>query len=144
MPASNINSVTLGSADGKLTIVGTIADLKDYSVELLHVWLAQPGGPNQNGVGLAIDCINGTKATFDPNKDTFEVIVDPGNTGVVGGPFFSGPAIASAIAVLAPKKSGSEKGVVTEVLQWSLILELAKDQKHVDLVASTEGQGEST
>src|ERR1700741_2411935 len=138
MPASNINSVTLGSADGKLTIVGTIADLKDYSVELLHVWLAQPGGPNQNGVGLAIDCINGTKATFDPNKNTFELIVDRSNTGIVGGPFSSGPAMASAIAALVPKQSASQKGLVTEVLQWSLILELAKDQKHVDLVTSTE------
>ena len=103
---SNINSVELASNGTRLTIVGTIAGLENYTVELLHVWLAEPGVAGNNGVGLAIDCINGTKATFDPATDTFTLIVDRTNDpGVVGGPFFSGPATASAIAVLGRTQS---------------------------------------
>lgn len=116
MPASNIKSVSL-SGD-KVTIVGEVTDIKDHDVELLHVWLAQPGPIGQNGAGLAIDCLAGTPPPYAAGKFTLTAGSGvPGVPGVVGA-FVPGPATVSAIAVLSPK-SGSSQDVVTEVMQWS-------------------------
>ena len=128
---SNIRSVSLDGAE--LTIIGTV-DKNGHDIGLLHVWLAQPGACGNAGAGLAIDCNDNPSVTWKPNNE-FTLIVRKGDSGVVGD-FFHGPATASAIAVL------TENGVVTEVLQWSLILTLSGAP--VPLDAPAAGQGQST
>lgn len=110
---SNIKSVSL--AGSKVTIVGEVTGIKDHDVELLHVWLAQPGPTGKDGAGLAIDCLAGTPPPYAAGK--FTLTAGSGDPGVVGA-FVPGPATVSAIAVLFPK-SGSSQDVVTEVMQWS-------------------------
>lgn len=113
--ASNISAAT--ASGDVLTIEGTI-DKKGQKVGLLHVWLAQPGVGEDDGAGLAFD---GTKdSTVQSPDDEFELTVDPAaSQGAIVGKFFAGPATASAIAVLT-----DDSGAVTEVLQWSLLLDL--------------------
>jgi hypothetical protein len=138
---SNINSVKLASGTGEVTITGSVDVPVDYTITLLHVWLAQPGAPEQNGVGVAIDCLDKTgPGKLGPGGKTFELTVAPGNpaTGVLGGPFFFGPATVSAIAVLSPKPG---KPGATGVLQWSRIVELSQD---VDVGESAEGPNKGT
>ncbi len=134
MPASNIQSVRLSG--GGVTIVGTLTNTKGYDVALFHVWLAQPGGPGQSGAGLAIDYLAGKPTPFTGGPFTLTAgLGDPG----VFGPFFQGPATASAIAVL------SKDGVVTEVIEWSRIVMLPKDPKQpVPLAASTKARPNRT
>ncbi len=132
---SNINSVELASEDSHVTIVGTLEVPEDYTVELLHVWLAQPGCSGENGAGLAIDCKN-NPSVQSKRDGTFTLtapLAGPGVTGVVGD-FFEGPATASAIAVL------SKNGVVAEVLQWSRLVMLSK----ASVPLNTEGEAGST
>ena len=112
--ASNISAVrALGRV---LTIEGTI-DKRGQKVGLLHVWLAQPGVGSEKGAGLAFD---GTKdRTVQSVNDEFKLEVNPATSeGAIVGEFFPGPATASAIAVLT-----DGTGAVTEVLQWSLLLD---------------------
>lgn len=127
---SNIRSISLVGAE--LTILGTV-DKNGYDIELLHVWLAQPGACGNAGAGLAIDCIDNPSVAWDPdNNNEFKLIVRKGDPGVVGD-FFHGPATASAIAVL------TENGVVTEVLQWSLILTLSGAPVPIGTPAANQG-----
>lgn len=131
MGASNIQSVSL--SEGGLTITGEITDMKDQTVKLLHVWLAQPGCGEQKGAGLAIDCL----ADGDPFVgERFTVTAAPAgpqNKGVFG-EFFDGPATVSAIAVLSTNEG------VTQVLQWSRIVILP--EYPVPLSASAASQAE--
>lgn len=112
--ASNISAA--GALDREVTIEGTIAK-NGQKVGLLHVWLAQPGVGDEKGAGLAFD---GTKdPTVKSACDEFKLTVDPEQSqGAIVGEFFPGPATASAIAVLT-----DDTGAVTEVLQWSLLLD---------------------
>jgi hypothetical protein len=123
---SNINSVELSPDRRQVTITGKVEVPEDYTVGLLHVWLAQPGAPDRPGVGVAIDCFaEGGPAEFAPDGETFRLTVPQGEppNGVVGGPFFEGPATVSVIAVLSPSKSG----LVTQVLEWGRIAILPED-----------------
>jgi len=112
--ASNISAVS--ALNEVVTIKGRI-DKKGQKVGLLHVWLAQPGVGNEKGAGLAFD---GTKnPTVQSGKDEFKLEVDPETSeDAIVGEFFPGPATASTIAVLT-----DGAGAVTEVLQWSLLLD---------------------
>ncbi len=140
MPASNIHAVTLEpDVDGKVTIIGEVTKKPGCHVTLLHVWLAQPGGPGQAAAGLAIDFLAGKTTPFAGGTFTISAAAPPPRapgTGVVG-KFVEGPATVSAIAVLSDAKSG----VVSEVLQWSLIMMLSKES--VAVGTSAPGQGES-
>src|SRR6516225_7908476 len=75
MPASNIEAVAL--AAGGVSIRGKLTDMKDHNVELLHVWLAQPGLPSGNGAGLAIDCLNKVVPTTKPGEAAFALTTTP-------------------------------------------------------------------
>jgi len=143
---SNINSVELAPQGGQVTITGTVDVPEDYTIGLLHVWLAQPGAPGRDGVGVAIDCLaTGGPAEFAPDRKTFRLTVsqsEPPN-GVVGGPFFQGPATVSAIAVLSPNTDG-KPGVVTQVLEWGRIAILPEDPDLVVAAAFDAGADEPT
>jgi hypothetical protein len=117
--ASNISAVS--ASGGVLTIEGTI-EKNGHNVGLLHVWLAQPGAGGKMGAGLAFD---GTKdPTVQSPGNEFTLTVNPATSqGAIVGKFFRGPATASAIAVLT-----DGTGAVTEVLQWSLLLDLTLTQ----------------
>ncbi len=126
---SNINSVELNG--NELKIIGEITDLQTYDpkASVLHIWLAQPAFPENNGAGLAIDCLGllptaaGNTPTFVSAGDKFRLTVPTGASiasGVVG-PFLQGPATVSVIAVLC------KNGAVPQVLQWSRIAMLPED-----------------
>ena len=125
MPASNIKTVKLLS-NGQVTIIGEFKDIDKYDVKLLHVWLAQPGGPGENGVGLAIDCL-AENGSCELKGNTFTLT----DTGANDAPFIAGPATVSAIAVLTPKDSSGR--LPAEAIQWSRTLTLSEDGKHVGL-----------
>jgi hypothetical protein len=122
---SNIQSVDL-NADGTVTISGAFTGMTGYTVKLLHIWLAQPEVNGSDGVGLATDAlpkIDKTKANF-PFKLTTK--------GANNGKFRRGPAVVSAIAVIAPVSPS--KGRVSDVLQWSRSLTLSPHEgNHVKL-----------
>jgi hypothetical protein len=124
MPASNIDSVSVSQEGVKITGKVEGVGAGTYHVELLHVWLAQPGivdSTPPDGAGLAMDCAPSSNTKLF-NGDTFEVKADPAgvnNTGVFG-TFVAGPATASAIAVLRRKAEGT--GAEKEVLQWTQII----------------------
>ena len=86
-----------------------------YEVELLHVWLAQPGA-TPPGAGLAIDCLGGPHCRFTGNDFTLTAA----SSDFVG-TFVEGPVTASAIAVLTPKVPNTGN-LVPQVLQWSQII----------------------
>ena len=124
--ASNIHTVTLDSnLDGHVTITGEVAEKQGCNVTLLHVWLAQPGGPEQASAGLARDFLAGRDAPFAGGEFEIRTATPSGaGTGVLG-KFVEGPATVSAIAVL----SDAESGEVSEVLQWSLIVMVSKPSR---------------
>jgi hypothetical protein len=111
--ASNITSVKLAGDD--VIITGQVADVARYEVELLHVWLAQPGA-TPPGAGLAIDCLGGPHCSFAGDEFTLTAA----SKDFVG-TFVEGPVTASAIAVLTPRLPQSD-GLATQVLQWSQII----------------------
>ena len=135
MGASNINAVTLHpTVRGAVTISGKVTTKTGCHVSLLHVWLAQPGNP---GAGLAIDYLaDKPKGSFAGGPFVIDTsTLAPGNTGVVGD-FVGGPATVSVIAVLS-----DTTGAVQEVLEWSLIVVLAKGR--VRAGATTKAPGKS-
>lgn len=132
---SNINSVELNV--NELKIIGEITDLQTYDpkASVLHIWLAQPAFPENNGAGLAIDCFGllptaaGNTPTFVSDGDNFRLTVPTGAPKAPGvaGTFFQGPATVSVIAVLC------KNGAVAHVLQWSRIAMLPEGaDKKVD------------
>jgi hypothetical protein len=128
MPASNITSVVL-NGDGSVTIEGQVTQINDHTVTLLHVWLAATGDPDENGAGLAIDCLNeGQKGVkFDGENFTITNAKGAAAKGAPPARFSAGQATASAIAVSSPKDTSA--GPPAVVIQWSRTLKLVTDEK---------------
>jgi hypothetical protein len=124
MPASNITSVTLNRG-GSVTIRGEFTDIGKFDVALLHVWFVGTGEDGQDGVGLAIDCLETGQrgVSFRRPRFTLTRVLGAARKGAPGVKFGEGPAIASAIAVLTPKPPNREK-LPAEVIQWSRTLSL--------------------
>lgn len=124
MPASNIPSVTLNK-DGSVTIKGQFTEIGKFDVALLHVWFVATGDDGQNGVGLAIDCLETGQrgVSFRRPKFTLTRQLGAARKRAPGVKFGEGPAIVSGIAVLTPKPPNAEK-LPAEVLQWSRTLSL--------------------
>jgi hypothetical protein len=124
MPASNIPTVLL-NGNGSVTIEGQFTDIDDYTVTLLHVWLAGTGDDGQDGVGLAIDCLEEGQPNVEVQGKEFTIAGAKGAApkGMPDADFGEGPATVSGIAVLTPRPP-NPKHLVAEVIQWGRTLTL--------------------
>jgi hypothetical protein len=82
-------------------------DIAGRTVKLLHIWVAQLKGDDEDGVGLAIDALDRVSTDL-----SFTVTAGAANNGR----FRHGPAIVSAIAVISAEPRDGRR---SEVIQWS-------------------------